>query len=134
MVPNPNPVDPDDTDSTAEQEPEISRVLMQYGNKFVKSYANDRTRATSEINIYLEEGQTVTILSTQNLQWALAKTDSVNSTSYSRYYPKNGWNSVASYTVAESGYYGLVLMKSDKSEFDFENFDPAEMSSYILIR
>jgi len=134
LVPNPNPVDPDDTDSTAEQEPEISRVLMQYGNKFVKSYANDRTRATSEINIYLEEGQTVTILSTQNLQWALAKTDSVNSTSYSRYYPKNGWNSVASYTVAESGYYGLVLMKSDKSEFDFENFDPAEMSSYILIR
>ena len=134
LIPNPNPAEDDETGETSStEEQNLSLVLMQYGNKFVKSYANDRTRAASETNIYLEAGQTVTFLPTEGFEWALAKTDSADSTAYTRYYPKNGWNTARSYTVAESGYYGLVLVKSDKSRFDFDNLDAKTLLSYISI-
>ena len=133
LIPNSHPADADAADEGTEQKQNFGDVLMQYGNKFANSYANDRTRATSVTNIYLEKGQTVEILSTENLKWALAKTDSADSTSYSRYYPKNGWNTTSSYTVAESGYYGLVLMRSDESEFNFDNGDAKDLLGYISV-
>ncbi len=108
-------------------------VLLQHGNKFVSSYANDPTRASSITNLYLSKGQTVTFKLPGEYVWALAKTDGADSTHYSRYYPENGWNSATFYTVAENGYYGLVLKKCDESAFDFDNRDSDHVLDYILV-
>lgn len=108
-------------------------VLLQHGNKFVSSYADDPTRASSITNLYLSKGQTVTFKLSGEYVWALAKTDSADSTHYSRYYPENGWNNATLYTVAENGYYGLVLKKCDESAFDFDNRDSSYVFDYIFV-
>ena len=108
-------------------------VLLQHGNKFVSNFANDATRASSISNLYLSKGQTVTFILSGEYEWALAKTDSADSTDYSRYYPENGWNSAESYIVAEDGYYGLVLKKRDGSTFDFKNQDSNNAFDYISV-
>lgn len=113
--------------------PDTTYDLLQHGNKFVNNYVDDPTRASSVLNIYLEKGQTVKFKGVGKYQWALAKTDSAYSTSYARYYPNNGWNGAGSYTVEVSGYYGLVLLKTDKSEFDFGGLDSDRMYDYFSV-
>lgn len=113
--------------------PDPSAVSLQHGNKFVSSYANDPTRASSVTNLYLEAGQTVTFKLPQTYRWALAFTDHETDSGYHRYYPENGWNSVASFTVTQSGYYGLVLLRNDGKAFSFGSADPGDVSAYISI-
>jgi len=108
-------------------------VPMIHGNKFVSHYVNDPTRASSEVNIYLTSGQTVIFKNPDKYQWALAKTESINSTHHSQYYPNNGWNTASSYTVAADSYYGLVLWKNDGSAFDFNGPDPSGLIDYLHI-
>jgi hypothetical protein len=103
-----------------------------HGNKFAPSYNSDTTRASLVKNIYLEKGETVTFKCADRYKWALAKTESEDSVTYSRYYPENTWNTVTSYTVAEPGYYGFVMAKNS-GEFDFEGDDPINISDYISI-
>ncbi len=110
---------------------ESEEISMQFGNKFVANFANDSTRASSVINIYLEKGTTVLFKYSETYKWALAKTGNKTSNTYTRYYPNNGWNSDSSYTIAESGYYGLVLVRLDGSPFDFGGADFSSLSDYL---
>ena len=108
--------------------------LMQYGNKFVSSFA-EHNRASSVLNIYLEKGQTVTLIDNVNYQWALAGANSPTSTIKSHgYYPASAWSSIKSYVVEQSGYYGILLMKVDGTEFDFETSPESNnIYNYIII-
>ena len=108
--------------------------LMQYGNKFVSSFT-EHNRASSVLNIYLEKGQTVTLIDNVNYQWALAGANSPTSTIKSHgYYPASAWSSIKSYVVEQSGYYGILLMKVDGTEFDFETSPESNnIYNYIII-
>lgn len=109
-------------------------VSMQYGNRFVSSFT-EHNRASSTLNIYLEEGQTVRLIDNVKYKWALAGADSQTSNIKTHgYYPESGWSSIASYTILKSGYYGILLMTTDGSEFDFESFpDSNNIYKYIVI-
>ncbi len=120
-------------DNDEENGSDTEDALLCYGNKFVSNYVDDTTRASSIVNLYLSKGQTVTFKLPGEYEWALAKTDSADSTVFSRYYPENGWNHVSSYTVTEDGYYGLVLKKCDGSTFNFENQDSENVFDYISV-
>ncbi len=120
-------------DNNEENGSDTEDALLCYGNKFVSNYVDDTTRASSIVNLYLSKGQTVTFKLPGEYEWALAKTDSADSTVFSRYYPENGWNHVSSYTVTEDGYYGLVLKKCDGSTFNFENQDSKNVFDYISV-
>ena len=116
-----------------DREPETADTAVRHGNKFVSAYANDPTRASSVTNLYLRRGDTVTFKDPGRYQWALAETSGKDSAVYTRYYPANGWNSAAVYTVEKDGYYGLVLLKQDKSAFDFTGVDPDDIYGYISV-
>lgn len=119
-----------------EASPEVSlQVSLQHGNKFVDAYKNDITRASSQINLYLQEGETVRLLNPEQYQWALAGTSSeISAIKTHGYYPGSAWSSIASYTVQKSGYYGVVLLKIDGSAFDFESEnDSSDLWDYIVI-
>ncbi|MBE6579704.1 MAG: prepilin-type N-terminal cleavage/methylation domain-containing protein [Ruminococcaceae bacterium] len=126
---------PERTPSASPPAPDTGNAVipLQHGNKFVSSYANDPTRASSVTNLYLEAGQTITFKAPQTYRWALAFTDHEDASNYHRYYPENGWNSVTSFTVTQSGYYGLVLLRNDGKAFSFGSADPGDVSAYISI-
>ena len=106
---------------------------MQYGNKFVSSFT-DHNRASSIENIYLEVGQKVTLLDNVKYKWALAGTDSISSTTKTHgYYPESAWSSLKEYIVEKDGYYGVLLMTTDGSEFNFES-NPESNSIYNYIK
>ena len=105
-------------------------VSMQYGNRFVSSFT-EHNRASSTLNIYLEEGQTVRLIDNVKYKWALAGAENQTSNIKTHgYYPESGWSSIASYTILKSGYYGILLMTTDGSEFDFESF-PVNTSEFV---
>ncbi len=110
-------------------------VSLEYGNKFVDAYKNDTARASSQINLYLEEGQTVRLLDSAQYQWALAGTNDETSVVKTHgYYPVGGWSSIETYVVQQSGYYGIVLLKTDGTAFDFENEkDSNNLWDYIVV-
>lgn len=133
-IPNPSHKDSgngDHTDDESQQEPQVS--LLQLGNKFVSSYASDPARASSAENLYLEKGQTVAFKDAGTYQWALAKTGSASSTVNLGYTPDPGWSSKTACVISESGYYGLVLLKCDGSEFDFGTLDSRDVYDYISV-
>ncbi len=110
-------------------------VLLQHGNKFVSNYVTDTARASSSINLYLTAGQTVTLKDTSNYQWALVgTTDMYSAVKTHGYYPVNQWSSIASYTIQQDGYYGIVLLKNGNSEFVFgDGGDSNNLYDYITI-
>ena len=119
-----------------ESSPEVSdNVFLMHGNKFVDAYKNDTARASSQINLYLYEGQTVRLLDPEQYQWALAGTSSETSVTKTHgYYPGSAWSSVETYVVQTSGYYGVLLLKKDGTPFDFENEkDSSNLWNYIVI-
>ena len=115
-------------------EQNVTKTSMQYGNKFVSSFS-DHNRASSVLNIYLNEGQTVRLIDNVKYKWALAGTDGENSNIMTHgYYPESAWSSLLSYTIKKSGYYGVLLMTTDGSEFNFEdNPESNNIYNYIVI-
>ena len=118
--------------SNISNEIDNSDTSMIYGNKFVSS-ASDHNRASSNINFYLLAGQTIRLLDNEKYKWALAGTDSRTSTIRTHgYYPESAWSSIDSYTITKTGYYGILLMTTDNSIFDFES-DPESNNIYNYI-
>ena len=75
------------------------------------------------------------MLDNSKSKWALAGAENQTSNIKTHgYYPESAWSSIPSYTIAQSGYYGVLLMTTDGSEFDFEN-DPNSNNilNYIII-
>ncbi len=107
---------------------------LQYGNKFSSGYEDDPTRVSTIMNIYLTEGQVVTLLNPEGYQWAIAGTIDEDSTDKTHgYYPVNGWSSESTFVVEEAGYYGFVLVKIDGSVFRFDDGDSSDIYDYISV-
>ena len=120
---------------TPQTPPAETVSLLQHGNKFASGYVNDPTRASSAKNLYLTAGQTVTLNAPGAYQWALGKTSGAATSDLQGYRPNSGgWTSVAACTIEETSYYGVVLLKVDKSRFAFENGqDSDNLYDYITV-
>lgn len=109
-------------------------IQMQYGNKFASGF-NDRSRASSTKNIYLEEGTIIKLLNSYELQWAIGETvDEYSNTKISGYYPESQWSSIDTYVVTKSGYYGFTFKYITNQQFNFEeNPETDDLMVYISI-
>ena len=123
-------------DETPQAPADPADTVLRYGNKFVTdSFSTNRQRASSATNLWLTVGQTVTLLDTESYTWALAGTDSAESSAKTHgYYPEAQWSSVASYTVQKEGWYGVTILRTDGGEFDFSaGGDSDRLFDYISI-
>ena len=109
-------------------------LSLQYGNKFSGGFDDDPTRVSTILNLYLTEGQVVTLLNPEGYQWAIAGTTDENSNDKTHgYYPVNGWSNESTFVVEEDGYYGIVLVKVDGSLFDLDGQDSSDIYDYISV-
>ncbi len=115
----PNNYAGDDDDSGDSSNTETLSVSLKYGNVFAAGF-NGKNRASSEINLYLTKGTTVSIKDNANYDWALALTDNEISTNNKGYFPDAGWTKQENCEILEDGWYGFVIKKTDDSEFVFE--------------
>lgn len=109
-------------------------IQMQYGNKFASGF-DDRNRASSTKNIYLEEGTIIKLLNPEELQWAIGETvDEYSNSKISGYYPESQWSSIDTYVVTKSGYYGFTFKYITNQQFNFEeNPETDDLMVYISI-
>lgn len=126
IVDNSTPSEPSEPSEPTGENTDLSTLTLQHGNPFgTVEQQSDTTRANSITNAYLTEGTTITLKDNVTYKWALKKVTTetgktVDSTFNSgNYVPDSVWTTKKSYTITKSGYYRIILLKSDNSAFDW---------------
>jgi hypothetical protein len=117
---------PSEPSTPSGENTDLSTLTLKHGNPFgTTAQQSDATRANSTTNAYLLEGTTISLKDNVTYKWALKKVTSktgatVDSTFNSgNYVPDPVWSTKKSYTITKSGYYRIILLKSDNSAFDW---------------
>ena len=108
---------------------DFETATFSYGNAFgTGEQTTAQNRATSNEWIALNKGDVVGLKDNVAYKWALRGR---NATSY---WPESAWSSKEPQTVTTAGDYKFILLKSDNSNFDFENESNLVSEYYTLTR
>ena len=103
---------------------ETTSLQLQIGMKFLAN--TQQNRASTNKNLYLEEGTVITYKSGYN--FAVYATTSEWSTTQT-----SGTSWITSYKIPVSGYYGISVKKIGEANFDFDNADSTDLYDYVTI-
>ena len=113
----------------------ITEVSIRIGNAYAANNLEDATRASSNSNIYLKAGTTISLVDTTNYAWGVysqgSKTQVIVTQDSDYQLLTDGWVST-SYTITEDGWYGIALKKADNSAFDFST-ESTDFSTYYTL-
>lgn len=113
----------------------ISNFTMVLGHQYVETGPSLTTRSSLNKNIFLKAGTTISLVNTEGYKFAVYTQIDEN---YDFYTQSNSLQILTdgyqktSVTVAETGYYGIVLVKETEADFNF-NSDSNQASNYLSI-
>ena len=112
------------------QELTFNDITIETGSKYGSGYEQNKARASSNKNVYLEAGTIISLSSANYGMGIYLQTGETDITTGSTL--TTGW-ATDPFTITESGYYGFAFKRVDNEDFDFSNTDPTALSGYITI-